>query len=51
MSLDLCITTAGVPVKAVFRMGPAAFIEGTGTGKATYVFSHFGRRVAIRAPW
>lgn len=51
VSVELWITTAGVPVKAIFRVGPLSVAEGTLTGKATYVFTHVGRKVVIRAPW
>jgi hypothetical protein len=51
VSVELWITTAGIPVKAVFRLGPVAIIQETASGNATYVFTHVGRKVVIRPPW
>ncbi len=50
VSLELWITTSGIPVKAVFRLGAIQTGQGTMTGKGTYVFTHVGRKVTIRAP-
>jgi hypothetical protein len=50
VTLELWITTSGTPVKAVFRLGAITVGEGTLTGKGTYVFTHVGRKVTIRAP-